>query len=152
MEDVIKSLIFKGQPAERMLITMRFFRASPGVACTYCHAEASESQTALAKLDPYPASEPITHCPVGLPTNRLGRSARCRRRRAYCRTRKRVHAAVFPGGVSAERPGMRAVVTAEGNGVVRSRMAKRVGDRKDSETTRAINHATCGRTNTRISS
>jgi hypothetical protein len=54
MEDVYKNIqAFKGQPAEQMLITMRFFRASLGVACTYCHAEPSESQTGPeAKLDP----------------------------------------------------------------------------------------------------
>src|SRR5215831_220105 len=54
MEDVYKNVqVFKGQPAEQMLITMRFFRASLGVACTYCHAEPAESQTGPdANLDP----------------------------------------------------------------------------------------------------
>jgi hypothetical protein len=45
MEDVYKNIqVFKGQPAEEMLITMRFIRASLGVACTYCHAEPDNSQ------------------------------------------------------------------------------------------------------------
>ena len=34
-EDVYKNIqVFKGQPAEEILITMRFIRASLGVACT----------------------------------------------------------------------------------------------------------------------
>jgi hypothetical protein len=46
MEEVYKNIqVFKGQPAEQMLITMRFFRASLGVACTYCHAEPNDTQT-----------------------------------------------------------------------------------------------------------
>ncbi len=54
MEDVYKNIqVFKGQPAEQMLITMRFFRASLGVACTYCHAEPNDSSTGPnAKVDP----------------------------------------------------------------------------------------------------
>src|SRR5882672_2397758 len=40
MEDVYKNIqVFNGLPADQMLITMRFIRASLGVACTYCHAE-----------------------------------------------------------------------------------------------------------------
>ncbi len=56
MEDVYKNIqVFKGQPAEQMLITMRFFRASLGVACTYCHAEPRESDSGPdAKLGPSP--------------------------------------------------------------------------------------------------
>src|SRR5215470_4434795 len=56
MEEVYKNIqVFKGQPAEQMLITMRFFRASLGVACTYCHAEPRESDSGpAAKLDPSP--------------------------------------------------------------------------------------------------
>jgi photosynthetic reaction center cytochrome c subunit len=39
-EDVYKNIqVFKGLPADQVLITMRFIRASLGVACTYCHAE-----------------------------------------------------------------------------------------------------------------
>lgn len=54
MEEVYKNIqVFKGLPAEQMLITMRFFRASLGVACTYCHAEPAGAQTGPdAKLDP----------------------------------------------------------------------------------------------------
>src|SRR2546423_537024 len=40
MEDVYKNIqVFKGLPADQLFITMRFIRASLGVACTYCHAE-----------------------------------------------------------------------------------------------------------------
>src|SRR5262252_1139505 len=54
MEDVYKNIqVFKGQPAEDMLITMRFFRASLGVACTWCHMEPDDTKIgATAKLDP----------------------------------------------------------------------------------------------------
>jgi hypothetical protein len=54
MEDVYKNIqVFKGHPAEQMLITMRFFRASLGIACTNCHVEPSDSQIGPdAKLDP----------------------------------------------------------------------------------------------------
>src|SRR5260370_37395850 len=54
MEDVYKNIqVFKGQPAEQMLITMRFFRASLGIAFTNCDVQPSDAQTAPdAKLDP----------------------------------------------------------------------------------------------------
>src|SRR5215471_13175423 len=54
MEDVYKNVqVFKGQPAEQMLITMRFFRAALGVACTYCHVEPDETRIGPdAKLNP----------------------------------------------------------------------------------------------------
>src|SRR5262252_507271 len=54
MEDVYKNIqVFKGRPAEEMLITMRFFRASLGVACTWCHMEPDDTKVGpTAKLDP----------------------------------------------------------------------------------------------------
>jgi len=61
MEDVYKNIqVFKGQPAEQMLITMRFIRASLGVACTYCHAEPDDTQTGPdAKLEKKTADHPL---------------------------------------------------------------------------------------------
>jgi photosynthetic reaction center cytochrome c subunit len=52
MEDVYKNIqVFKGMPADQMLITMRFIRASLGVSCVYCHAE-PEGQTVQDQKPP----------------------------------------------------------------------------------------------------
>jgi len=50
MEDVYKNIqVMKGMPADQMLTTMRFIRASLGVACTWCHEEPGEGDA--AKVD-----------------------------------------------------------------------------------------------------
>ncbi len=45
MEDVYKNIqVLNGMPADQMLTTMRFIRASLGVACTWCHVEPREGE------------------------------------------------------------------------------------------------------------
>lgn len=44
MEEVYKNIqVLNGMPAEQMLTTMRFMRASLGVACTFCHLEPNQA-------------------------------------------------------------------------------------------------------------
>ena len=50
MEDVYKNIqVFNGMPADQLFTTMRFIRASLGVACTYCHAEGNNTMAAATK-------------------------------------------------------------------------------------------------------
>jgi len=45
MEEVYKNIqVLNGMPADQMLTTMRFIRASLGVACTWCHVEPGEGE------------------------------------------------------------------------------------------------------------
>jgi hypothetical protein len=60
MEDVYKNIqVLKGLPADQMLTTMRFIRASLGVACTWCHAEPGEGDD--AKVDKSAATAAKVH-------------------------------------------------------------------------------------------
>jgi hypothetical protein len=60
MEDVYKNIqVLKGLPADQMLTTMRFIRASLGVACTWCHVEPGEGDD--AKVDNLAATAAKVH-------------------------------------------------------------------------------------------